>query len=150
MKFADVPKFGIVIGIHSHQASYYFEDVGRLTEERLHHHLDLLLENIHGERKLLRVPVGQDVADFFHLGGRPLPIRFRDAPKNPVDIGELEAARMGRERALSYWEGINPKETVPIGTASVPKLTGTSCPECGELQYETPSGTTCINGHGGA
>ena len=28
--------------------------------------------------------------------------------------------------------------------------TGTNCAECGEPQYECPSGVTCINGHGGA
>lgn len=28
--------------------------------------------------------------------------------------------------------------------------TGTTCSECGELQYETPCGVSCNNGHGGA
>lgn len=140
MKFANVPQFGKVIGIHSHQASYYFEDAGRLTEDRLHHHIDILLENAHGERKLLRVPVGQDVADFFHLGGRPLPIRFRDAPKNPVDLGVAEEERRAREDVAS----------APIGTATLPQPLSTNCPVCGEPQYSTPSGVTCSNGHGGA
>lgn len=27
--------------------------------------------------------------------------------------------------------------------------TNTSCKECGEFQFETPSGVTCKNGHGG-
>lgn len=70
MKFANVPKFGIVIGVNAHQAAYVFEDVGRLTEDRLHHHLDLVLENAYGEHKLIRVPVGQDVAEFFRVGAR--------------------------------------------------------------------------------
>lgn len=30
------------------------------------------------------------------------------------------------------------------------KLTGTLCSECREPQFETPSGATCVNGHGGA
>lgn len=29
-------------------------------------------------------------------------------------------------------------------------LTGTNCAECGAPQFETPSGVTCENGHGGA
>lgn len=31
-----------------------------------------------------------------------------------------------------------------------PKYTGTKCSDCGEPQFESPSGITCINGHGGA
>lgn len=29
------------------------------------------------------------------------------------------------------------------------KCTGTKCSECGEAQFESPSGITCVNGHGG-
>lgn len=28
--------------------------------------------------------------------------------------------------------------------------TGTRCSDCGEIQYATPSGPCCVNGHGGA
>ncbi|MDD9148133.1 hypothetical protein OYT88_06175 [Sporolactobacillus sp. CQH2019] len=31
-----------------------------------------------------------------------------------------------------------------------PKYTGTKCSVCGELQFDTPSGISCKNGHGGA
>lgn len=31
-----------------------------------------------------------------------------------------------------------------------PTLTGTNCADCGMPQYDTPSGVSCINGHGGA
>ena len=39
---------------------------------------------------------------------------------------------------------LDPPKDEPI------KLTGTKCSVCGKMQFETLSGVTCANGHGGA
>lgn len=49
------------------------------------------------------------------------------------------------QTASMYGEiGLNEGEDTPV------KYTGEKCSVCGEEQFETPSGVSCVNGHGGA
>jgi hypothetical protein len=83
MKFAEAPQLGKVIGLYSHRAAYVFEDVGTIGEKDVRHYLDIILESALGGRKLLRVPVGQDVAEFFRTGGVPR-ARTAQEPSHPA------------------------------------------------------------------
>lgn len=62
-----------------------------------------------------------------------------------IGIAELNAhARDKREKRGSFSKGIF--MLVPVA----PKRLDTKCSVCNEQQFETPSGATCSNGHGGA
>jgi hypothetical protein len=49
-----------------------------------------------------------------------------------------------------YKDTPNPASSTEPETTQVLSYTNTRCALCGEEQYETPSGITCKNGHGGA
>lgn len=73
-----------------------------------------------------------------------------------------------RARAIgcaTYWSADTPSAAVegalrlrdlsvlpPVAESqeNLPRETGTYCSVCAEEQFETPSGVTCVNGHGGA
>jgi hypothetical protein len=63
-----------------------------------------------------------------------------------IDLGISNGMRVGIARAQA--------EGRPVEERSLPawasKECGTRCSVCGEPQFQTPSGTVCKNGHGGA
>lgn len=54
-----------------------------------------------------------------------------------------------RSEAMAMRKRSEVKPSKPAGEAQR-KYTGEKCSVCGHLQFETPSGVTCANGHGGA
>lgn len=75
-----------------------------------------------------------------------------------IVVEEETAAKAPNGRDLNYKHlSVAPRELWSITLPQAPKVigpnmgyTGGLCSECREPQFETPSGVTCTNGHGGA
>lgn len=72
----------------------------------------------------------------------------KDKPKE-----ETKRSRKAKDKSKEETTNVEKHEEVkeePKEDLFEPKYTGTKCSDCGEPQFESPSGITCINGHGGA
>lgn len=81
------------------------------------------------------------------------PVMDRLKASGRVVEGEIMAQTPGGRdltyKTLTLMPGEQPQPILNTNGASQYTPTNTCCTECGEHQYETPSGITCANGHGG-
>lgn len=74
---------------------------------------------------------------------------YRVADKCAVYMDRGESSGMRTGIACAHLYGV-PVEVRTIERGVRPKKIVLLCADCGEPQFDTPSGVTCCNGHGGA
>jgi hypothetical protein len=67
----------------------------------------------------------------------------------PTQLAPIQPAYIPRKESQDNFQDNTPDKGAP-DILSTPTPAGTRCSMCGEEQYNTPSGVTCKNGHGGA
>ena len=74
----------------------------------------------------------------------------KDKPKEDKPKEESIRSRKSKEENLEKIEYSSMYGEMKLSEDKSVKYTGSKCSECGEPQFESPSGITCVNGHGGA
>lgn len=139
-------ELGKVVGLNQ-ERPWCVDNYVRITGD-ISCSLDILLTNAMGEKKLIRVPVGKDIADFFSGSAWGAGDHYQQAQALATQQ-QVQNAGVGSEQDRQRAEQMRKLEaeqrayeaslkTDPVGT----------CPECHQPQYRNTSGVACRNGHG--